>query len=214
MGRQWLRPGAMIVDVHTHNPEACDAIINASFSSFQPKQGKVYSVGVHPWDTVADVDLVLLDEVAGKAEVVAIGECGFDLLRGGDIDTQTRIFRHHVRLAEQLGKPLIIHCVKAFDRLLAERKMAVSSVPWIVHGFRGNAATAAQLTGKGIYLAIGEKFNIEAVRAVPIEMLLVETDTSQVKIDAVIEAVARTRGVEEKHIRETVTSTAGKLVKI
>ena len=45
-------------------------------------------------------------------------------------------------------------------------------------------------------------------------MLLVETDTSQVKIDAVIEAVARTRGVEEKHIRETVTSTAGKLVKI
>ena len=99
----------MIVDVHTHNPEACDAIINASFSSFQPEQGKVYSVGVHPWDTVADVDLVLLDEVAGKAEVVAIGECGFDLLRGGDIETQTRIFRHHVRLAEQLGKPLIIH---------------------------------------------------------------------------------------------------------
>ena len=46
----------MIVDVHTHNPEACDAIINASFSSFQPEQGKVYSVGVHPWDTVADVE--------------------------------------------------------------------------------------------------------------------------------------------------------------
>ena len=112
----------MIVDVHTHNPEACDAIINASFSSFQPEQGKVYSVGVHPWDTVADVDLVLLDEVAGKAEVVAIGECGFDLLRGGDIDTQTRIIRHHVRLdqihrhfarhkqgREQAADPVLLH---------------------------------------------------------------------------------------------------------
>ena len=80
-----------------------------------------YSVGIHPWDTTAPVTLSALKALVTDARserTVAIGEAGLDRLRGGDMSLQAAVFMFHARLARRLHKPLIIHCVRAYDELL------------------------------------------------------------------------------------------------
>ena len=81
-----------------------------------------YSVGIHPWDTAAHIKLSTLKQLVAMARdnrVVAIGEAGFDRMRGGDPACQAAVFDFQARLARRVGKPLIIHCVRAYDMLLA-----------------------------------------------------------------------------------------------
>ena len=108
-----------LFDTHTHHLRH-DAWVNrAPGDILEP--GYTYSVGVHPWDA-GSFDLRALEEAARHDCVKAIGETGLDTLRGPSLDIQESVFREHVRLSEMFGKPLIIHCVKAFDRLMALKK--------------------------------------------------------------------------------------------
>lgn len=165
----------MILDTHTHNLLSADGIISVDplFDSFE--HGKHYSVGIHPWLTGQDnieETMSMLDNIATRNDVAAIGETGIDRLRGASEEIQTHIFIHHIKLAEHTGKPLIIHCVKALDIILRLHKEHRPSSPWIIHGFRGNAETARQITSRGIYLSLGEKFNPDAILNIPPHLLL------------------------------------------
>ena len=84
---------------------------------------------------------------------MAIGECGFDRLRGGDADTQRRLFDFHARLAERVGKPLIIHAVKSVQELMDARRRIAPTVEWVIHGFRGKPELARQLQRAGYKLS-------------------------------------------------------------
>ncbi|MDE7377094.1 MAG: TatD family hydrolase, partial [Muribaculaceae bacterium] len=135
-------------DVHTHRLDAgLDAIINLPLDSIDsiPADGRSYSVGVHPWDAEAQVDWERLRQAASLPQVVAIGECGLDALRGPALDVQEPVFVRQARLAEELGKPLIVHCVRAYGRLMELRRALSPSQPWLVHGFRGKPELARQL---------------------------------------------------------------------
>ena len=188
----------MITDCHTHRTDARDAIINVSpdYTEFLP--GRFYSVGIHPWLT-AEMPaegigrlMELLPVAARRSDVVAIGESGFDRLRGGDMGLQRELFNLHARLADDLGKPLIIHCVRAWNDLLQARRDMDPHAPWIVHGFRGKPELARQLTDAGMYISLGERFNPATAPVIPPERLLVETDESDQPIDAIAAAVSPT----------------------
>lgn len=187
----------MITDCHTHRTDARDAIINVSpdFTEFRP--GLFYSVGIHPWLTAempADGIgrlMELLPIAARRSDVVAIGESGFDRLRG-DMVLQRELFVQHARIADDLGKPLIIHCVRAWNDLLQARRDMEPHAPWIVHGFRGKPELARQLTDAGMYISLGERFNSAAAAVIPPERLLVETDESDLPIDAIAAAINTT----------------------
>ncbi len=69
--------------------------------------------------------------------------------------TQEEILEVQVRLAEELCKPLIIHCVKAYSELIAVRKRTKSSVAWIVHGYNNNERILRQLLDHGFYISVG-----------------------------------------------------------
>ncbi|MDE5720906.1 MAG: TatD family hydrolase [Paramuribaculum sp.] len=183
----------MIRDTHTHNLLSTDGIISVdpSFSSFEA--GKQYSTGIHPWLTgQEDIEetISMLDNIAMRNDVAAIGETGIDRLRGATEDIQTHIFVHHIKLAEHTGKPLIIHCVKALDIILRLHKKHRPSSPWIIHGFRGNPVVARQLTSRGIYLSLGEKFNPDAILNIPPHLLLAETDESHTSINSIAAAIS------------------------
>lgn len=99
----------MILDTHTHNLLSADGIISVDphFDSFE--HGKHYSVGIHPWLTGQDnieETMSMLDKIATRNDVEAIGEAGIDRLRGASEEIQTHIFVHHIKLAEHTGKPL------------------------------------------------------------------------------------------------------------
>lgn len=175
------------MDFHTHNllAPAGDAIINLPLSAvkqpedFLIREGALYSVGLHPWWTSEADDVDALWEnvkvLASHSQVVAIGECGFDRLRG-DIEVQKHLFPLHVSLSETLKKPVILHCVRAFDILLAAKKELRPRQRWTVHGFRGCPSLARQLLDAGFDLSYGKQYNSESFRLTPPDRRHIETD--------------------------------------
>ncbi|MBO7119174.1 MAG: TatD family hydrolase [Bacteroidaceae bacterium] len=146
--------------------------------------------GVHPWR--ADAEFVVPD----LSTRLAIGECGLDALRGPAMEVQEAVFVRQVRLSEELGKPLIIHCVKALDRLLRLRREHPCQ-PWMLHGFRGKPQQLRSLIDAGLFVGFGYQHNEESLRICPASRLLLETDTDHVQdIAHLYENAARERGLE------------------
>ena len=157
----------MMLDFHTHHLLATDALISVSPTDFAPMPGKCYAVGIHPWHTEGDVEAQMqaLTETAQNDQVKAIGETGLDSLRGAPLEVQMRLFERHIALAEALDKPLVIHCVRT-------------------------ARVVAPLVKAGFYISFGERFNADALRAVPLDRLLAETDESTMPIGQIISQLA------------------------
>ena len=100
------------------------------------------------------------------------------------------------KIAEAVGKPLVLHVVKGIDDVLVARRELRSGVPWIWHGFRDNALQAAQIMRSypGIYLSFGEKFNEASPAAVLPDRLLVETDESALPVSEIASRLDNARG--------------------
>ena len=151
----------MIKDIHTHRIDAREAVISVNPWEFNPVEGLYYSVGIHPWQVgrATDADFDRLAECATSGNVLMIGECGIDKLRGGDLPMQMSVLERHIALSEQVCKPLVLHCVRASNELCRLRRVLRPRMPWVVHGFRGYARVASQLLDAGFYLSYGERFN-------------------------------------------------------
>lgn len=203
----------MIVDAHTHNPQAQDALIACDPMEFCPHEGRLYSVGIHPWKT-ADVmadRLQALAAVARHEQVVAIGETGLDALRGAPFNVQWDIFNRHIELAEALGKPLFVHMVRTSQQVLKAWRESGRTVAWVIHGMRGKPQVARPLLDAGFYLSFGPRFNPDTAAITPLEQMLIETDDSGQDINQVAEMVARARGLAVPQLLKAVTANASRL---
>ena len=120
------------------------------------------------------------------------------------MELQLTVFKAQVRLSEEYGLPLIIHCVKAMDELLAVKKEFRPQQAWIWHGFRGKPEQAVQLLKKGFYLSFGEHYPDETMQTVPDERLFLETDNSSLDIEDILCQAARVRGVEVEALCEVI----------
>ena len=193
----------MILDCHTHHTApAPNAIISASPVAFAASEDQAWSVGLHPWHLslfCAD-DLRIKEEIwtelvaaAADPAVVAIGECGIDIPKGGMLATQMLAFRKQALLAERLRKPLIIHSVKAHDFIVGLKKDICPEQPWIIHGFRNRPAIAEIYLDAGCCLSFGEKFSPEALDITPPDRLFAETDESSLPIEEIISRLEESR---------------------
>lgn len=206
-----------ILDIHTHIvPAPPCAVRSLKAGEEVPSGGGLFSVGIHPWQT-AECSAALPDEVRRALRlpsVVALGEVGLDRLRGAALDVQAGLFRVQAQMAEEAGKPVVIHCVRAWAELLALHSRLRPSVPWVVHGFRGGAALARQLWGSGMMLSFGARFNAEALAGVPDEYLLAETDEWTGGIESVIGRIAETRGKDYDAMCGIVADNAARILKL
>ena len=175
-----------IISIDLHGQQALENIMSDNNAGY-------FSVGIHPWNP----DKSLMPEVkrlAALPYVVAIGETGLDKAtakKQGDFSLQQEIFAEHIFLSEETKKPLIIHCVKAWDELLCIHTSLKPSMPWIIHGFRGNAILATQLLDAGLYLSFGMHHNTEALKkAWDKGRLFAETDDADVDICEVCTSIA------------------------
>lgn len=183
-----------LIDIHTHNNTAGNSIFNSGTLYLADKK---ISVGIHPWHINAEWKnkLATIVGFAEKGNVVAIGECGIDILKSpAPVELQEEIFKAHILLAEELRKPLIIHCVKAYDELIAIHKELSPSQAWIIHGFRGKPQQTEQLIKAGFYISLGEKFNPDSARIIPADRLFIESDESSAAIADIYAAVACAKG--------------------
>ncbi len=143
------------------------------------------TVGVHPshaHDAPADVAGPLTDLV-GETKVLAVGETGIDLYHDTThADRQRAVFIEQMRLAQRIGKPVVIHSRSAVDECLAV--MAdFPEVPAVFHCFTGTAAEAGRILDRGYYLGFTGPVTYkksdalrEVVKMTPADRLLVETD--------------------------------------
>lgn len=90
---------------------------------------------------------------------------------------------------------MIIHCVKAWDELIALKRALLPKMPWVIHGFRGNAQLAKQLIREGFFLSFGKYFNKEAVQVAWPDYLFVETDDRHVDIRSVYTDISASLGL-------------------
>ena len=197
----------MILDFHTHNQQATDALISVMPEEFDPQPGKFYSVGIHPWHSQEVTPSVLnaLETAAQHPQVLAIGETGLDALRGASLEAQMELFRKHIALAEQLGKALIIHMVRTSQQVLKAWHESQRSVPWVIHGMRGNPRVAQPLIDAGFYLSFGSRFNPATVAATPLDRLLIETDDdADITIHDVAQAIAQAHGITIQELIDAI----------
>ncbi len=202
-----------IADIHTHNLRAIPgtAIVNIEPDAGIPPlapAGALYSTGVHPWRSDRAEELwPLVERLARDERIVAIGETGLDRLRGAPLQAQGALMERHARLAESLGKPLIVHCVRAWAELLQLHSRLRPAVPWIVHGFRGAPALAGRLLDAGMHLSLGPRFNAATAAAIPASRLHLETDDDPAAtIAGVARDVALARGTDPATLLQSISA--------
>ena len=197
-----------ICDLHTHHhpTEPGSAIVQLSLTDTIPLPGHYYSVGLHPWYIADDwrVQMAKLAVLSLHPQVLMIGEAGMDKKNGSaPLEVQMDIFCLHVALSEMLCKPLIVHCVKAIDELIAIRKETNATQPWVLHGFRGGVEQWKQLSRAGILVSLGAHYNADLVKQLPLSQLLLESDDSYA-IDEVYEQVASDVNADASELRAYV----------
>jgi TatD DNase family protein len=213
------QPGDLI-DIHNHGA----APVGGQFSIENlmahedriPDQtpGLAYSIGIHPWHLTKetlDDQLIKVIRYAGHSNVIALGEAGFDRLRGPETELQKDTFEKQVKIADLNSKPLFIHCVRAWDELLAEHKRLRPSTPWLIHGFRGKRELAGQLLSRGMFISFWFDFILRPessplVRSMPIEKIFFETDGSGAEIGTIYNKVASDLSIDIIHLKNQILS--------
>ena len=198
----------MIKDIHTHlfPKEPGSALVCIGTDAGLLADCHPLSAGLHPWYVTGQDSraLSLLDSLAFDPRVLAIGECGFDRLKGASIDLQEKAFMYQFELSERASKPMILHVVREFDRILSLKKQLKPTQPWLIHGFRGGSVQAAQLMGAGFEISLGAQANPETVCSVPAGRLFLETD-GKTDIESVIKRVSELRETGTDELTAVIT---------
>ena len=203
-------------NLHTHDLSLstdrklsiCNLPYKNSFTSPDAYPGVYFSAGIHPWHIASTDPMSLtsqLSRIAESPQLLAIGECGLDKLTDTPIDIQITIFKQQIEIAENSKKPMIIHCVKAFNELIKLRKETAARQEWIIHGFRGKPQS--NLSALWILVAnawmqdpVGMQFNPETARIIPLYRLFLETDDSNIDIETVYRQIAEIRQIPENEL--------------
>ena len=171
----------------------------------------LFSAGIHPKDIAennGDAFLWLM-EISKCKNCFAIGECGLDGLIEINFELQKEIFTQQINLANDLKKPIIIHCVKKHYDLIPFKKMAKS--PMIVHGFNKKQEVAAALLKEEFLLSFGKAVlqNVslqEIVKNINPEKFFLETDDADFNIELLYKKVSEIR----RESLETITKQINK----
>ncbi len=175
------------VDIHTHNPTSESLTLS--------------SYGVHPRCAGEVLRPLSMADFEVKD---AVGEIGLDYACAVDRELQQQLFEEQLQIAEELGKIVVVHCVRAYNEVLATlRKYNLRRV--IFHGFIGSVQLAEQLFERGYWLSFGGRTfsspkTIEALRATPLNRLFLESDQGEVDIQYMYGKVAEILNLSEEEL--------------
>lgn len=188
----------MYINIHTHQPVAANEwAIQNFYKDFEKTTiaGR-YSIGLHPW-YIDENWLAQMDEIkdwSKHSNVIAIGECGLDKVCKVDFSLQQEVFRAQVQLANSIRKPLIIHCVRAWEEILHLLELQKNKVPVIFHGFNKNLVLAQKIISLGYYLSFGKSLQKPVMKALlaalPVNKIFLETDDAAISIMEIYEEAA------------------------
>jgi len=201
-------------------------------------------LGLHPW-FVGERAAGWLERLRALLLTVpgAVGEIGLDRwVQELDLPAQEEVFVAQLRLARELDRPAMVHCLQAWGWLLEVLEREGPSPPLLIHAYGGAAEMIPPLAARGAFFSFGGGVLHErklraraALRAVPLDRLLVETDAPALlppkpyrphvlvaeggevcnepaNLPAIVEGIAQLRGVPADELREITWSNARRLL--
>jgi TatD DNase family protein len=211
------QPGEYI-DIHSHYAKPAEGIFAVenlmAHENLVPENisARAFTAGIHPWhlnENNCEQLLEYIRNIAGNPGLIAFGEAGFDKIRGPSIELQKSTFTKQVKMAGENQKPLVIHCVRAWDELLTAHKTLKPAKPWLVHGFRGKKELALQLIKRGMYLSFWFDFvlrpeSADLLRFLPQERIFLETDGADVDIREIYKKVSNDLAVSVDDLKNII----------
>jgi TatD DNase family protein len=201
---------------HTHksanHPDVLD-LVNQYPNEFD-ESIPFYSIGIHPWYIIEEkieVELEIIDKKLATENCLAVGECGLDKRTEVLFGLQESVFERQLLLAEKHQKPVVIHCVAAFQEVIALTKKLGITVPMIIHGFSKNQQVAKQLIDNGFYISFGKYLiknpDLESVfKSIPNNRFFLETDTIDEPIETVYALAAKYKNITIEELQEIISS--------
>jgi len=209
------------INLHTHKPLKEENVISVNNQMLQEASDippHLFTAGLHPWyaDQLSlNVLSLLLDRCAASPDLVAFGETGLDKGCRIPMKMQLDVFDLHLKKAVNHGKPLILHCVRAWDELV--EITAGTPVIKILHGYNGSEQLTDRLLQNGFLYSIGKgilnplsKIHA-ALHLIPISSIFCETDTSNVTIQEIYQGVSAALKINEEDLRGVIYDNYSKI---
>lgn len=198
----------MFLNFHTHFSanSACE-ILNLDDPMQLTKVN--FSIGIHPENAALYSDF---SSRLTEPNCLAIGEIGLDRNLEISLQDQMTTFEKQLLLSEQFELPVILHCVKAWNEVLAIQKQHRPKQTWIYHGFR-KVGILDSVLESGLLIGIGtailyDKRLQEALVRIPVDRLLLETDADKDQsIPEVYEQISKLKNIPLPELTAQVTQT-------
>ena len=197
----------ILFDFHHHNRENTYGIYN-----LEPKEivtEKKFSVGIHPKDIDEnwEENFEKIKKISLLPNCVAIGECGLDGLISVNENLQKEVFENHILWANQINKPVIIHCVKRFSEIIPFQKIA--EIPLVIHGFNKKKTIADEMLRHGFYLSFGKSvlhsLSLQSIlKEFPLEKMFLETDDANFNIEELYQKTAEIKGISIENLHNKI----------
>lgn len=191
--------------------------------------------GVHPMhaDTLTDGILERLRELSSKG--AAIGEIGLDPAYSVPMERQELAFREQLRIAVSCGLPVLVHCRRAFQRVVKIlREERADRVGGIMHAFSGSEEMAQEFIRLGFGISISGTVTwhnavkpLRSASELPLEHLVLETDAPDMTpqryrgsynrpawIVETLKMVAKLRGISEEKVALATTNNARRMLRL
>lgn len=205
------------IDFHTHKIDdhySTDLISIQVFELENIVPSSYYTIGRHPWNVtkvLAQSELDLFRSHGMDENCLAIGEIGLDKLHSDTFSIQRDVYIQQLQSAAELGLPVIVHCVRAFDEVIQIKKKFPMIGKWAIHGFNKNAQLADQLIKEGFYLSLNTlkgTNNEEILNVLPINRLFLETDDSENSITDVYFRTAEIINISPSELKAQISKNA------
>ncbi len=204
-------------------PEHILSIRNFTFKAdFIKTNQKVdfFSYAHHPWYLDQyDNELFSPQGLVHERNCLAIGETGLDRTKlHQPLKKQLSSFHKHIELSEQLKKPLIIHCVKAYSDLLEAHKKYSPQQSWIIHDFNQSRDFIHSIKQKNIFISLGRNYYErenskvnKSITSIRPENIFFETDEMEIGIHEVYKKFCVDAKVEPEDLKKIVKESFAKV---
>jgi len=192
---------------HHHHKNISYGIYNLDLESIPTDSP--YSIGIHP----KDINMNSIENQFNWVEsnisenCFAIGECGLDSFVEIDQKIQEEVFLRQIKFANDIKKPVIIHCVRKFYEVISYKKYAKQ--PMIIHGFNKKQSIAEDLLKNNFYLSFGKAvlYNLSLqniLKITPLDKIFLETDNDDFDIEELYLKVSEIKEISLESLNKQI----------
>ncbi|WP_404377724.1 TatD family hydrolase [Vreelandella aquamarina] len=195
-----------------------------------------YFIGQHQPEDLEALEALVNQQLAGahSAQPVAIGECGIDGRFSDSLDDQWRYFDEQLHIAKRCQLPVVVHCVKANDKVSKRLRQQALPEAGLIHAFAGSYEQAVKFLDLGYVLGLGGAVTYEraqklrrVVAKLPDDGFVLETDSPDMPLNGyqgqrneparvalVAQEVARLRGQPLDTVAALSSANAAQVFKL